>query len=93
MVSAPPVASPIAHALAVEMGLEPLAVADEHRGHVASAVALATSFSHTTIEEAAARLRQAGVANPGVVMAALVGSSVDNALRAVSGNEVEQGQE
>jgi hypothetical protein len=27
------------------------------------------------------------------VMAALVGSSVDNALRAVSGNDVEQGQE
>ena len=57
------------------------------------AVAQGTSFSHTTIEEAAARLRQAGVANPGVVMAALVGSSVDNALRAVSGNDVEQGQE
>ncbi len=93
VVSAPPVASPIAHALAVEMGLEPLAISEDNRAHVASAVALATSFSHTTIEEAASRLRLAGVANPGVVMAALVGSSVDNALRAVSGNEVEQGQE
>jgi hypothetical protein len=53
---------------------------------------LATSFSHTTIGEAAARLRLAGIANPGVVMAALVGSSVDNALREVAGNDVERGE-
>jgi|AntAceMinimDraft_11_1070367.scaffolds.fasta_scaffold01524_13 predicted short-subunit dehydrogenase-like oxidoreductase (DUF2520 family) len=91
VVSAPPVASPIAHALAVEMGLEPLVVAEEHRSHVASAVALATSFFHTTIEEAASRLRLAGVANPGVVLSALVGSSIDNALRKVSGNDLERG--
>ncbi|MEZ7975530.1 MAG: DUF2520 domain-containing protein, partial [Pontimonas sp.] len=93
VVSAPAVASPIAHALAVEMGMEPLVVAEEHRSHIASAVALATSFSHTTITEAADRLRLAGIANPGVVMAALVGSSVENALRGVSGNDVEGGGE
>jgi predicted short-subunit dehydrogenase-like oxidoreductase (DUF2520 family) len=73
--------------------MEPLVVAEEHRSHIASAVALATSFSHTTITEAADRLRLAGIANPGVVMAALVGSSVENALRGVSGNDVEGGGE
>jgi len=31
--------------------------------------------------------------NPGIVMAALVGSSVENALRDVSGNDVEGGGE
>jgi len=93
VVSAPAVASPIAHALAVEMGMEPLVVAEEHRSHIASAVALATSFSHTTITEAADRLRLAGIVNPGIVMAALVGSSVENALRDVSGNDVEGGGE
>lgn len=92
VVSAPPVASPIAHALAVEMGMEPLVIADDKRRHVAAAIALATSFSHTTVGEAAARLRLAGIANPGVVMAALVNSSVDNALRDVAGNDVEHSE-
>jgi predicted short-subunit dehydrogenase-like oxidoreductase (DUF2520 family) len=92
VVSASPVASPIAQALAVEMGMEPAMVPDAARRHVASAIALATSFSHTTIGEAAVRLRLAGIANPGVVMAALVGSSVDNALREVAGNDVERGE-
>ena len=91
VVSSPPVAAPIASALAVEMGMEPLTVADDQRPLVARAIALATSFSHTTIAEAAQRLVQAGIGNPGVVLAALVNSSVDNALRSVAGNAVELG--
>jgi predicted short-subunit dehydrogenase-like oxidoreductase (DUF2520 family) len=91
VVSAPAVATPIAEALAVEMGMEPLVIADSVREHVASAIALATSFSSTTIGEAAERLRAAGITNPGAVMAALVRSSVDNALRDVAGNADEAG--
>jgi predicted short-subunit dehydrogenase-like oxidoreductase (DUF2520 family) len=93
VVGSPPVAAPIASALAVEMGMEPLSVQDEHRSLVASAIALATSFSHTTIAEAASRLESAGITNPGVVLSALVNSSVDNALRSVAGNDVERGQQ
>ncbi|MEY2900393.1 MAG: hypothetical protein RL247_559 [Actinomycetota bacterium] len=93
VVTAPAVAEPIASALAVEMGLEPLVVSEDNRGHVASAIALATSFSHTTIQEAASRLKEAGVINPGVVMHPLVTSSVENALRLYAGNETEIGGE
>lgn len=91
VVSAPAVATPIGQALAVEMGMEPLVVAPEHREAVAGAIALATSFSSTTIREAADRLMSAGVTNPGVVMATLVRSSVENALGEVAGNPIDGG--
>lgn len=91
VVSAPAVATPIAEALAVEMGMEPIVIADSVREHVAAAIALATSFSSTTIGEAAERLRAAGISNPGGVMSALVRSSVENALRDVAGNRDEVG--
>jgi predicted short-subunit dehydrogenase-like oxidoreductase (DUF2520 family) len=90
-ITAPPVAIPIAEALALEMGLEPLVVSEDQRGEIASAAALATSFAQTTIREAAVRLSAAGIDNPGVVLGPLVGSSVDNALREIAGNEVERG--
>jgi predicted short-subunit dehydrogenase-like oxidoreductase (DUF2520 family) len=92
VVSAPAVATPIAEALAVEMGMEPLVIADSLRPQVASAIALATSFSATTIGEAADRLMAAGISNPGIVLAALVKSSVENALRQVAGNHDESGE-
>jgi predicted short-subunit dehydrogenase-like oxidoreductase (DUF2520 family) len=91
VVGAPPVATPIAEALAVEMGMEPLVIAEASRDHVAAAIALATSFSSTTIAEAASRLRAAGISHPGAVMGALVRSSVENALREVAGNLDEAG--
>jgi len=91
VITAPAVAEPIASALAVEMGMEPVVVEEEKRPQVASAIALATSFSHTTIHEAASRLNAAGINNPGVVMQPLVSSSMDNALRLFAGNERELG--
>ena len=93
VISAPAVAEPIASALAVEMGMEPLVVAEDKRAQVASAIALATSFSHTTIHEAASRLKAAGIDNPGVVMQPLVSSSIENAIRLFAGNERELGGE
>lgn len=91
VISAPAVAEPIASALAVEMGMEPLVVGEDKRPEVASAIALATSLSHTTIHEAASRLKAAGIDNPGVVMQPLVNSSIENALRLFAGNEREIG--
>jgi predicted short-subunit dehydrogenase-like oxidoreductase (DUF2520 family) len=93
VISAPAIAEPIASALAVEMGMEPLVVSEENRAQVASAIALATGFSHTTIHEAASRLKAAGIDNPGVVMQPLVNSSIENALRLFAGNERELGGE
>jgi predicted short-subunit dehydrogenase-like oxidoreductase (DUF2520 family) len=52
---------------------------------------LATSFSATTIYEAASQLRSAGIPNPGVVLSTLVRSSVENALREVAGNHEDAG--
>lgn len=91
VVSAPAVAVPIVQALAVEMGMEPLVISEEQRVSLAQADALARSFADTTIREAAERLKSAGIAMPGLVLGPLVRSSVDNALREVAGNEVEQG--
>lgn len=90
-ITAPAVAIPIAEALAVEMGFEPMTVSESQRGEIASAAALATSFAQTTIREAAQRLRAAGIRQPGIVLAPLLGSSVDNALREIAGNDVERG--
>jgi len=91
IVGAPAIATPIAQALCVEMGMEPIVVAGENREAVASAVSIATSFSASTIREAADRLRTAGIENPGQVLATLVRSSVENALRQVAGNIREGG--
>jgi len=91
VVSAPAVAAPIAAALAVEMGMEPLVISDAERDQVASAVSLASGFAGTALQEAANRLRAIGIDNPGIVLGPLVRSSVENALRAVAGNEIEWG--
>lgn len=91
VVSAPAIATPIAEALAVEMGMEPLVIRQEDREHIAAAVALATSFAATTVREAADRLRGIGIDNPGTVLEPLLRSSIDNAVRAVAGNERELG--
>lgn len=91
VVSAASVAVPIVQALAVEMGMEPLVISEDQREFVAQAQSLARSFADTTIREAAERLKNAGISNPGVVLSPLVRSSIDNALRDVAGNELERG--
>jgi predicted short-subunit dehydrogenase-like oxidoreductase (DUF2520 family) len=91
VVSAPAIATPIAEALAVEMGMEPLVISDSDREAITSASALATSFAATTIREAVDRLRAIGIDNPGMVLGPLVRSSVENTLRDVAGNDVELG--
>ena len=87
VVSAPPVAEPIVSALAVEMGMEPVTVDEEGRAHAASAIALATSFFQTTIQESADRMKQAGVKDPGRVLHPLVLSLLENAFRTSLGEQ------
>lgn len=83
-VSAPAPVLPIAQALAVELGCEPVIVAEQHRAAYAEAVATASEFSRAIVGQAAALLTGIGVENPGGFLSALVSSSVERALREAS---------
>jgi len=71
---------PIAQALAVEIGCEPVVIAEEQRAAYAEGVATATTFSRSIVRQATALLREAGVEAPGAYLSALVHSTVDHAL-------------
>lgn len=82
-VTAPAAVQPIGQALVVEMGGEPIMIAEDDRAAYAEAVATATSFSSAIVEQATALLDSIGVESPGSVLGPLVRSSVENALRRV----------
>lgn len=79
-VAAPGPFLPIAQALAVEIGCEPVVISEEQRAAYAEGVATATSFSRSIVRQATALLREAGVEAPGSYLSALVHSTVDHAL-------------
>jgi predicted short-subunit dehydrogenase-like oxidoreductase (DUF2520 family) len=79
-VTAPGPVLPIAQALAVELGCEPVVVAEEDRPAYAEAIAIATDFSRSIVRQSAELLVRAGVENPGAYLAALVHTTVDQAL-------------
>ncbi|GAA1978925.1 Rossmann-like and DUF2520 domain-containing protein [Microbacterium pumilum] len=79
-VTAPAPVLPIAQALAVELGCEPVVVAEEDRAAYAEAISTATEFSRSIVGQAVALLRQAGVPNPGAYLSALAHSTIDHAL-------------
>ncbi|MFH8251546.1 DUF2520 domain-containing protein [Microbacterium sp. B2969] len=79
-VTAPAAVLPIAQALAVELGCEPVVVAEDDRPAYAEGIAIATEFSRSIVAQAADLLRGAGVAHPGSYLSALVHSTVDHAL-------------
>lgn len=87
-VTAPAPVLPIAQALAVEMGCEPVVIADEDRPAYAEAIATASEFSRSIIGQATGLLRGIGVENPGGYLSALVMSTVDRALREASVDDV-----
>ncbi len=79
-VTAPGPVLPIAQALAVELGCEPVVVAESDRPAYGEAIATATEFSRSIVRQAAGLLAQAGVPNPGSYLSALVHSTIDHAL-------------
>ncbi len=83
-VTAPAPVLPIAQALAVEMGCEPVVIAEDDRLAYADAIQAATEFSRSIIGQSTARLREIGVENPGGYLSALVQSTVERALREAS---------
>jgi len=79
-VTAPAAVLPIAQALAVEMGCEPIVVAEADRPAYAEAIATATERSRSIGQQATGILARIGGDNPGGYLSALVRSTVDDAL-------------
>ncbi len=79
-VTAPAAVLPIAQALAVELGCEPVVVAEADRAAYGEAISTATEFSTALIQQAARLLQAAGVDEPGRYLSALVHSTIDRAL-------------
>ena len=80
-VTAPTPVLPIGQALVVEMGAEPVIVAEADRPAYAEAIATATSFSTAIVSQAVALLAGIGVDAPGAVLGPLVRGSVESALQ------------
>jgi len=72
---------PAAEALVIEMGGEPVFIAEEHRDLYHAAIAGAANHLITLVAQAMDLLRQAGVAEPARLLAPLLSASLDNALR------------
>jgi predicted short-subunit dehydrogenase-like oxidoreductase (DUF2520 family) len=80
-VTAPEVLRPAAEALVIEMGGEPVFIAEEHRDLYHAALAGAANHLVTLVAQAMDLLRAAGVAEPARLLAPLLSASLDNALR------------
>jgi predicted short-subunit dehydrogenase-like oxidoreductase (DUF2520 family) len=80
-VTAPRPVLPVAQALVVEMGAEPVVVSEEMRPLYHAALAHGSNHLVTLVAQATQLLSQAGVERPGRVLAPLLGAALDNALR------------
>jgi predicted short-subunit dehydrogenase-like oxidoreductase (DUF2520 family) len=80
-VTAPGPVLPVAQALVVEMGAEPVVVAEEARPLYHAALAHGSNHLVTLVAQAAQLLRQAGVEATDRVLAPLLSAALDNALR------------
>ena len=83
-VTAPAPVLPIAQALVVEMGAEPVIVAEGDRAAYAEAIEIASGFSSAIVAQAMARLAEAGVESPGAVIGPVIRTSVESALGAAA---------
>lgn len=79
-VTAPTPVLPIGQALVVEMGAEPIVIAERDRAAYAEAVATASGFSTAIVGQAVDLLIGIQVESPGAVIAPLVRSAVESAL-------------
>jgi predicted short-subunit dehydrogenase-like oxidoreductase (DUF2520 family) len=80
-VTAPDALRPVAEALVVEMGGEPVFIADERRDLYHAALASAANHMVTLVVQAMDLLRDAGVGQPARMLGPLLGAALDNALR------------
>ncbi|MFI7439213.1 Rossmann-like and DUF2520 domain-containing protein [Nonomuraea indica] len=80
-VTAPDQLRPIAEALVIEMGGEPVWIADSDRALYHAALAGAANHMVTLIAESSELLRRIGVDHPGRMLGPLLGAALDNVLR------------
>lgn len=81
-VTAPEVLRPIAEALVIEMGGEPIWVSEGRRGLYHAALTVASDHLVTLVAQAAELLRDAGVEDPERMLRPLVAAAADQALAA-----------
>lgn len=91
-VTAPAPVLPIAQALVVEMGAEPVIVNENDRAAYAEAIATASSFSTAIVAQAIGLLDGIGVDAAGAILAPLVRSAVENALSQSAGTEITESE-
>lgn len=80
-VTAPEQLWPVAEVLVVEMGAEPIRIAEEHRVLYHAALAHGANHLITLVADAADLLRQARVTQPEKLLEPLLTAALDNALR------------
>lgn len=80
-VTAPEPLAPVAEALVVEMGGEPVPIADESRPLYHAALAIGANYLVTLVNTACDLLRAGGAAAPAKLLGPLLGAALDNALR------------
>jgi predicted short-subunit dehydrogenase-like oxidoreductase (DUF2520 family) len=80
-VTAPDQLRAAAEALVIEMGGEPVFIAEQDRGLYHAALAFAANHIVTLVAQAADMLRKAGAENPERMLGPLLGAALDNALR------------
>ncbi len=79
-VAAPAVAVPIAQALVIEMGAEPIVLDEDQRNDFFEAISVAKNFSALVVNQAIGLLDGIGVENSRSVIGGVVRSSVESAL-------------
>jgi predicted short-subunit dehydrogenase-like oxidoreductase (DUF2520 family) len=80
-ITAPDALRPVAEVLVLEMGGEPVFIAEEHRDLYHAALATSSNYLVTLVTQACDLLREAGVAEPARMLGPLLGAALDNALR------------
>jgi predicted short-subunit dehydrogenase-like oxidoreductase (DUF2520 family) len=80
-VTAPDVLRPVAEALVVEVGAEPVWIEEQHRALYHAALAHAANHLVTLTSDAMDLLEAAGVERPGSMLGPLLSAALDNALR------------
>jgi predicted short-subunit dehydrogenase-like oxidoreductase (DUF2520 family) len=80
-VTSPEVLRPAAEALVIEMGGEPVFIAEQDRDLYHAAIAGAANYLVTLVAQAMDLLRGIGVPEPARLLAPLLSASLDNALR------------
>jgi predicted short-subunit dehydrogenase-like oxidoreductase (DUF2520 family) len=79
-VTAPDQLRPVAEALVMEMGGEPVFIAEDRRGTYHAALSSAANHLVTLVVQAADLLREAGVADPARMLGPLLAAALENVL-------------